>query len=245
MRYTRKLRNMLKRTRKHMSSGNLRQSYGTVTLPKGFRLYHACINKIYSLPNKPVLFMTLHPSEWYMEDAHIVEIELQREVTLLFMIRNIKHMRIISSLNELLGSPNSNLAKMSYERIKTWLPYFHSESLDGWMSSIENKTTVEFAIVNDPSILKIISCSPIKFNWSNSTYTNNLEIIPKNWGTHYPIYSHTYKIKLNLHARFRSMIESYVGQVNEEDPHGTALSVLLDNASISYFDGPVNLVTLV
>jgi len=35
------------------------------------------------------------------------------------------------------------------------------------------------------------------------------------------------------------MIELYQKQITEEDPRGTAFSVLVENADISYFDAPL------
>lgn len=225
--------------------GSLLSSYGSVTLPKGMKLYHACANKLCTLPAKPVLFLTLHPSEWYMEDAHIAVIELQRDITLLFMIKDIIQMRILSSLNDFLGKPNSNLAKMNYENVKKWLPNLQNEGFDGWMSSIENKTAIEFAVINDPSVLKIVDCLPIQYNWSNSTINynsteNTSTFTLKNWGTVYPLYSRTHPIQLHIHERFRDKINAYKKKVQDEDPLGTAFSVLLENASITYFDGEVD-----
>ena len=225
--------------------GSLLSSYGSVTLPKGMKLYHTCANKLCILPAKPVIFLTLHPSEWYMEDVHIAVIELQRDVNLLFMIKDIIQMRIISSLNDFLDKPNSNLAKMNYENVKKWIPYIQNEGLDGWMSSIENKTAIEFAVINDPSILKIVDCLPIHYNWSNSTINyndaeNTSTFTAKNWGTMYPVYSRMYPIQLNIHERFREKLNAYKKKVQDEDPLGTAFSVLLENASITYFDGEVD-----
>jgi hypothetical protein len=225
--------------------GSLLSSYGSVTLPKGMKLYHTSVNKLCTLPVKPVLLLTLHPSEWYMEDAHIAVIELQRDVTLLFMIKDIIQMRILSSLNDFIGKPNSNLAKMNYENVKKWLPYLQNEGLDGWMSSIENKTAIEFGVINDPSVLKIVDCLPIQYNWSNSTINyndteNTSTFTPKNWGTLYPVYSCMYPIQVNIHERFRDKLNAYKKKVQDEDPLGTAFSVLLENASITYFDGEVD-----
>lgn len=225
------------KTRKRQHGGKLKSSYGVVVLPKGTRLYHASINKLCALPQKPVLFMTLHPSEWYTDDSHISVIELQREVTLLFMVKMIHRMKVISSLNSYLENGASNLAKMDYEKIKCWLPFLKKEKLDGWFSSIENKTAVEFAVLNDPSILKIIECLPITFNWSNTTYNNTNELVPKNWGTTYKVT--TAPIRFVLNSRYKPQIEEYEKQVEKEDPMGTAFSVLLKTARIEYFDAPL------
>jgi hypothetical protein len=222
-----------------MRGGNIKTSYGIVKLPKGTRLYHASTNKLCTLPPKPVIFMTLHPSEWYAEDSHISVIELQRDVSLLFMVKQIHRMRVYSSLNNYLGNQNTNLAKMSYERIKCWIPYLEKEALDGWFSSIENKTAIEFAILNDPSILKLVECAPIAFNWTNANYNNDMKLVPKKWGNIYTISSLTKPIQMILNSRFKPQIEAYLAQVAEEDPDGTAFSILLKNANITYIDAPL------
>lgn len=218
--------------------GLLKESYGVVILPKGTRLYHASSSPLCSLPKKPMIFMTLHPSEWYMEDSFISVIELQREVTLLFMIKRIHNLRVFSSLNEFLSEKNSNLAKMNC-KIRAWLPHLQKEHLDGWFSSVENKTAVEFAIRNDPEMLSVIHCLPIQYNWTNSTYTNTMDYIPKNWGKMYPISSKTLPIRFHVNIRYKSQIEEYIRKDEAEDPKGTAFAVLLENAEISYFDSPL------
>jgi hypothetical protein len=228
-----------RKTRKRMKGGTLQTSYGVVNLPKGTRLYHLSTNKLCILPQKPVLFMTLHPSEWYLEDSYISVIELQRDIKLLFMVNQILKMKIYSSLTNYLKAQNTNLAKTDYNRIKCWLPYLQKENLDGWFSSIENKTAVEFAVQNDPSILKIVECLPIQFNWANTRYSNDMKLIPKQWGSTYPIFSLTKPIHMILNSRFQPQIETYQTQVAEEDPEGTAFSILLKNAIISYINAPL------
>ena len=58
-----------------MSGDSLRTSYGTVRVPKGSILYHATTSNTCILPDKPMLFTTLHPSDWYAEDIFISVIE--------------------------------------------------------------------------------------------------------------------------------------------------------------------------
>lgn len=239
--------NTIRRTRRktqrkmktYHTEKSLQTSYGVVILPKGFRLYHASTSSLCALPNKPVIFTTLHPSEWYIEDSYITVIELQREVSLLFMIQTIQQMRVFSSLNTLLGIPNSNLVKMNYESIKSWIPFLAHESLDGWVSSIENKTAVEIALRNDPDMIKMIDCEPIRFNWTNSIYDNNYKFVPKKWGTTYSLYSRTMPVRMLLNSRFKPLIETYLSLVGNLDYQGTTFSILLENADISYIDAPV------
>ena len=178
--------------------------------------------------------MTLHPSEWYSEDAHVSVIELKRDVNLLFMVREIHAFRILSALNDFIGTQRGNMIKMDCEKVKKWIPYLQQESLDGWFSSIENKTAVEFAILNDPNILDIVECEPIIFNWNNSTYNNNNALVPKKWGSVYPIHSQTHPISLIINSRFQPQIENYIRRVSDEDSRGTAFSILLENANITY-----------
>jgi hypothetical protein len=234
------IRSKLSSTRKRMASGGLRTSYGTVTLPKGLRLYHASTSSLCKLPKKPVLFLTLHPSEWHYEDAYISVVELVREVNLLFMIKYIHQLRILSALNEFLEEPHNNMAKTNYDNIQKWIPSMQKESLDGWLSSIENRTAIEFAIINDPSILRLVECNPIKFNWTNTNYNKDMILVPKKWGTTYAIHTNAMPLQMHLHKRFRPQIEAYKKKVEEEDPDGTALSLLLKNATVTYFDGPID-----
>jgi len=220
----------------------LRSSYGVVILPKGTKLYHISFDKLCTLSDKsdrPLLFTTLHPSEWYMEDTHVSVIELQRDVTLLFMVKMIHKLRVISALNDYLGVPCSNLLKQNCNKIKKWMPFLQKENLDGWFSSIENRSAVEFAIINNPYVLKIIDCIPIRFNWNNSSLRSDFTVVPKQWGTTYPISSLKIPLKFILNSRFKPMIDTYKKEIME-DPGSTAFSIILENADISYFDAPVN-----
>jgi len=222
-----------------MSGGSLRTSYGTVRVPKGSILYHATTSNTCILPDKPMLFTTLHPSDWYAEDIYISVIELQRDIELLFMVSLIHKTRIFSSLNKYLGENNTNLAKMNYGRIKSWLPFLQSEKLDGWFSSIENGYAIELALIHDPTILKILECNPIRYNWTNSKYVNN-SITPKHWGSVYPLSATTIPFQLVLNERYRTQIENYKKLIASEEPLSTTLSIILENADINYFEGAVD-----
>ena len=225
---------------KRIKSVGLRSSYGTVTVPKGTLLYHASTSEICAFPDKPMIFTTIHPSEWYtIESLYITVIEIQRDIEFLFMISLIFNTKVYSSLSNYIDSNNTNLTKMDCERIKTWIPHLQHENLDGWFSSIENKYAIELAIKNDPSILKIVECNPIRHSWKNSKYMNNdptKELIPKCWGTVYPLTIKSSPLRMLLNSRYRTQIEGYIVK---EDPGSTALSLILENAKIDYFDAPL------
>lgn len=221
-----------------MVGGSLRTSYGVVIVPKGTRLYHLSTSTICSIPEKPMIFTTVHPSEWYSENAYISVLEVKKDIELLFMISQIKRSRVFSSLNRFLTSGNTNMAKMDYERIKTWLPYLKKENLDGWFSSIQNGFTIELAIIGTQDRLKLIECNPIQYSWANSKYLND-SIEPKNWGTYYPISTKYLPLKMFLNSRYSSQIEDYKKFIANEEPFSTSLSIILENANITYFDSPL------
>ena len=173
--------------------------------------------------------------------AFVSTIELQTDVSVLFMVESIRGMRVYSALTTFLGKNGSNLAKMKTENLLKWIPLLQKENLHGWFSSIENKTAVEIALMNDDSVIKIVDCKPLQYNWTNSKYNNvfgSFSLVPKKWGT-YEISTMSRPVKIRLNRRFQSQIEEYQKRVEEEDLRGTAFSVLLENAEISYFDAPL------
>lgn len=220
------------------SKHKLRKSYGTIKLQKGTILYHTNNQPLLKIsPEFSLLFTTLHPSDWEFGD-YIYTIELQKDITLLFMIENIKNDILHSVLHKFLGnsSSNSNMKKTNKNNIKCWIPYLKQENLDGWFTSIENKLAVEFAILSDLSILKIINYSVLNsYNWKN---VNNDKIISKNWGTKYPISSLTKPVTMNLNSRFKTQIKEYKKYIKKQHLGGTVFSIMLTNAKIKYFEAP-------
>jgi hypothetical protein len=173
----------------------------TITLSKGTRLYYVSGSKD-TLQEKSILSLTLHPSDWYTEDSFVSVIELRRDVSLLFMIKNIYKTRLYSS---------------------NYLPKINT-SFDGWFLSFRYYSIL-FTIRNDPSILKIVSCLPLTYDWTNS--------IPKQWGNTYKLFSELFPVKLELNIKYKSILETYQKEMTE-DPFGTTFSILLKNANIIY-----------
>jgi hypothetical protein len=105
------------------------------------------------------------------------------------------------------------------------------ENLDGWLASIENRSHVEVAIMNDPTIFEVISFEPLRKNWRNG---NCLGGIPecKNWGTLYPISSRT--IPIVYFKKYRRLIEEYIQYgLESKYPFEYAFQVVFENATIN------------
>ncbi len=230
---------MLRQTRKRSQSGGLsplRQTYGEVILPKGTVLYHIS-DKEYS-PNteKPFIFLTFHPSEYIRNESQFCyRVQLRKTVSLLFMVSMIKNDRVFSLLNILFESNNLNLAKQKIHYLRCFSTELQKEKFNGWFSSIEGRTTVEVALLNTSDNYKVLQCSNVKWDWSNSRYVQDY-FIRKNWGVRYPI-THG-PILFRIHEYYKNQIENYIKYQKEHDENGTALTVIFHFSRFIYHSGP-------
>ena len=143
-----------------------------------------------------------------------MRIRLKRDIKVLFFINGFRKHYVLSNQEE----------KKSPE----FLEKLEKENLDGWLASIENRSHVEVAILNDSSIFEAISFEPLRKNWRNG---NCLGGIPecKNWGTLYPISSRTIPIFFQLNEKYKQLIEEYIKYGLEY-----AFQVILENSNIQY-----------
>jgi hypothetical protein len=193
----------------------LKSIYGSLIIKKDTILYHATDEEFSYKPEKKLLYTIFHPSEWVGYDSeYIARIQLKRDIEVLFFITGFRKHYILSNQDE----------KKSAE----FLEKLGKENLDGWLASIENRSHVEVAIMNDPTIFEIISFEPLRKNWRNG---NCLGGIPecKNWGTLYPISSRLLPVVLYLNEKYKRLIEEYIQYESEY-----ALQVILENAIIEY-----------
>jgi hypothetical protein len=111
------------------------------------------------------------------------------------------------------------------------------ENLDGWMSSIENKTTIEVSLINDSNIFEPIKTEKLKRNWRSSFFKDDEKIF-KIWGKKYEICTIEKPVILYLNDRFRIMIEEYKKyEIKTGYLKDFVFQVLLDNATIYYHKG--------
>ena len=213
----------------------LKKSYGVMELKKGSVLYHTSDDKFESNKNKPMLFCTFHPSEW-SNDEYITKLTIKKDISLLFMIYSITKCRIWSSLNKMTDHELLNLAKRKDENLKCYVRELKNDKLCGWFSSIENKATVEVALINSDKIFKVSVSNKLKKNWRNGNCANkNNTKIPKNWGYLYPICTIERPVVLKINIRYKKMIKEYKKYEKRSGyPFEYIFQVLLENAEIVY-----------
>ena len=206
----------------------LKDSYGKMILKKGSILYHTSENKFSKDINKPFLFLTFHPSEWYVTNKYVTIIKLKKNIKLLFMIEIFKGGRIFSSLNTLTKHPNLNLAKKYDNNLRCYREELKKENYDGWFTSIENKASVEVGLINDENNYEVVTTEKLRKNWK---YNNN----KKFWGLEYPISTIEIPVKLKINLRYKSMIKEYKKYcVKSGNENNTIFMIMLQNAEIYY-----------
>ena len=127
----------------------LKSTYGSLIIKKDTILYHATDEEFTYKSEKKLLYTTFHPSEWIGYDSeYIVRILLKRDIEVLFFITGFRKHYVLSNQAE----------KKSIAFLK---------NLDSWLASIENRSHVEVAILNDPAIFEAISFEPLRKNWRN------------------------------------------------------------------------------
>jgi len=209
----------------------IKKKYGVMKIKKGSILYHSSDEK-FKEREKPMLFCTLHPSEW--ASKYVSYVKLKKDILLLFMIDIIKRERIFSSLNILSNHPSLNLAKKNDENLNCYVRELRKEKLDGWFTSIENKTSVEIAIINDKEIYEVEKTERLTRNWRNGNCLNNEKTI-KNWGNKYKICSIERPIKLKINLKYKDMIKEYKRNEKKSGyPLEYIFQVILENAKIFY-----------
>jgi hypothetical protein len=143
------------------------------------------------------------------------------------MVKDINNLRIKSLLDTLTNNMNvnyKNLNKQYNVNLKCYLPYLKGENFDGWFSTVENKTAVEVALINNPDLFTVLETQRINRIWSSDDYKTNI---------HYPINTQINPIKLRLNSRYKATIDKYM-----LENHYFPFQIVLENAVIEYFDGP-------
>jgi hypothetical protein len=219
----------------------LKRSFGTVKLLKGTKLYYFgknLYNCLFTLSDELFLRTYLHPSDKPCKVSRdvVTVIELQRDVTLIFMISSIQSSYIraylnlyldISNLEELKPQPeDTERILKDHKLIEAW----QSEGFDGWISSVNGENrNLDVVLFNNSEVFKVIDSKPIIFDWSNWYI--------KTWGTAYPVSIIQYPPEMTLNVRYKNQFEAYQDYM-KDNPNGTTLCILLNNATIHYIDTP-------
>ncbi len=214
----------------------LKASYGSVKLKKGTILYHTTDEEFSFKQDKAMLFCTFHPSEWESVNDYVVRIFLKKDVELLFMISGFKKNFIYSSLNDQYNNRNC-LSKFTDNQVKYCVDKLLEQGFDGWFSSIDNKSQIEVALINNHDFFEAISFENLNRNWRNGNNLNG-KISHKNWGNKYEISSLTLPLTFDVNIRYKPIIEEYINYgINSKFPFEYVLQVILNNATIKYHNG--------
>jgi hypothetical protein len=229
--------NKSRHTRKKRAP-TLRKTYGELWLPAGTLLYHSSQDPFVTNPQKPMLFTTFHPSEWYTAvNEYITPIKLNRPVSLLFMVGGFSRTRIQPLLNTLIGYPNTNLAKQVDRNLECYVRHLRADRFDGWFSTIEGRAFVEVALINDPAIF---AAAPSHKTATENSNANNGGFRPQRFGTRYQFSpAQPTQPRLTVHVRYRPEIEQYMADCAREAPNAFACEALFAASQIRYRDGPL------
>ncbi len=156
----------------------MRNNFGEVIIKKDSILYRTTDNKNFMYnESKPMLFCTFHPSEYTLKE-YMSFIKLKRDVSLFFMIKDIKDNNIISLLPDLVDKRNDDikiknkktiLYKNKIENLACFCNELKKENFDGWFTSIEDFQQIEVALINENSLYEIVKTETInENNWKNS-----------------------------------------------------------------------------
>lgn len=224
-----------------------KQSYGEVILKKGTRLVQCSLTPQSSLPDSVLLRLVLHPSEGLLRhpneefysdvQSYVTTVELVQDVSLFFMIEKLTPYMIRSSFSSHTGLPYAppNLTDI---HSTTWLTHLAKEGFHGWLT-VRDRYVLEVGLRNDSTLLRFIECSPLQATWRNATVDDTQTVIPKRWGTRYPISTDLLPATCHLNRRFEAQIQIVLDVNQNEDPGGTACIRFLEAATLYYRDAPV------
>ena len=239
---TKKTNKTRKQNVKTFEGGNYkaRDVYGTMTIPKDSILYHTSYTEFKPNSSKPMLFLTFHPSDWPGE--YVARIKIKRDITLLFMVYPGKiHKPVLHPLLDILiNKTGYNLNKQKDSNLKCYVKELENEELDGWFSSIEGRTAIEVAIINDTALYDVVETEVYNNNMKNGyinfdRITENSIYVPVNWGSKYLITTLINPVKMNVNSKYKQIIELFQ-KCTSEGGIMFPIQYILYNASITYFD---------
>ena len=154
------------------------------------------------------------------------------------MIDGINKKHIFLALNTFINHPNANLSKRHNSQLRIYSEKLNEEEFDGWFCSIENKTGVEVAFLNNNNIFEPLKTEILKQNWNNGNIKNN-KISLKNWGSKYSICTIIFNAILNINEKYKDIIDEYIQYgLKSNLPFEHFFQILLQNAIINYHKYP-------
>ena len=128
-----------------MDTNELYKEYGQIIFPKGFCFYHRSKN-IYDNNNKPIneIFCTLGYNNW--NNTNLYKITLTSDTPLLFAVKKINQLWLISSLDDIYKKYIDNKTHYNDVDVKQEIDLrnklinaLRKLNITGWYTSIENR----------------------------------------------------------------------------------------------------------
>jgi len=218
------------------------EDYGIMILKKDSILYHTSeinLSGIYN-KSKQFIFCSFHPYDYEGHNSKYVNlIKLKKDVKLFFMISKLKidksNKRLISSFSNFFNTNKTDLISIDKKKIIEFKKKLISKKLNGWFSSIEDKTGIEVALINSKKIYECNRVNNFNSNW-NFIYGENNNNSYLNFGMKYKICTIENPAILILNEKFKKEIEKFKKRISKDFLPTSIIEIVLHNAIISYFE---------
>jgi len=219
------------------------KDYGIMILKKDSILYHTSDNSLLDINNKNIdfLFCSFHPYDYEgINSKYVNIIKLKKDIKLFFMVSELKinksNKRIHSAFSNFFNKDKKNLSIINNNKITEFANKLNHTKLDGWFSSIEDKSGIEVALLNNKNLYECIGANNFNSNW-NFIYENNNNKSYINIGKKYKICTNEEPAILIINEKFKNNIEKYKKRISSENFIPTTIvEIVLYNAIILYFD---------
>jgi hypothetical protein len=187
------------------------------------------------------LFCSFHPYDYEgINSKYINIIRLKRDIKIFFMVSELKinksNKKKYSAFSNFFNQDKKNLSVINKNKITDFANKLNHTKLDGWFSSIEDKSGIEVALLNNKNLYECIGANNFNSNW-NFIYENNNNKSYINIGKKYKICTIEKPAILIINEKFRNNIEKYKKSISSENFIPTTIvEIVLNNAIILYFD---------
>ena len=143
--------------------------------------------------------------------------------------------RLISSFSNFFNTNKTDLISVDKNKIIEFKKKLISKKLNGWFSSIEDKTGIEIALINSKKIYEFERVNNFNSNW-NFIYGENNNNSYLNFGMKYKICTIENPAILILNEKFKKDIEKFKKRISKDFLPTSVIEIVLYNSIITYFE---------